>query len=429
MSSPSNSPSHSHSKISEPFTSYEKFLVALLAFLNFTVILDFMILSPLGAMLIPQLHIATAQFGEVVSGYALAAGLSGLLAAGFADRFDRKHLLLFFYTGFIGGTLLCALATSFQFLLVARVVTGIFGGVVGSVGMAIVADIFPLHRRGRVMGLIQTAFAGAQVLGLPIGLSLANRFGWHSGFYFIVAVGAVVAVVIAAYLRPVNHHLAVAPKRHPAEHLLLTATHRRYVVGFAATMLLSTGGFMLMPFASTFSVNNLGLTFEQLPMVYLITGCFTIVTGPLLGKLSDAVGKYSLFLVATLIGIVLVLFYTRLGITPLWEVIAINVVLFSTISARMISAGALTSGVPALADRGAYMSISNSMAQLSGGVASWVAGRVVVQSPSGMLERYPLLGTIVAAAMLVSAAMLYQVHRLVREKHPSAGTASTTPAG
>lgn len=415
MSSPASSPS-AHPQAKTPFTPYEKFLVALMAFLNFTVILDFMILSPLGAMLIPQLHITTAQFGEVVSGYAIAAGISGLLAAGFADRFDRKHLLLFFYAGFIGGTLLCALATSYRFLLFARIVTGLFGGVVGSVGMAIVADLFPLHRRGRVMGLIQTAFAAAQVLGLPIGLSLANRFGWHGGFYFIVVVGLVVAVVVAVFLRPVDLHLSAAPKRNPAQHLWLTATNRRYVIGFAATMLLSTGGFMLMPFASTFSVNNLGLTFEQLPTIYLVTGCCTIVTGPLLGKLSDTVGKYTLFLVATMVGIGLVLFYTRLGITPLWEVIVINVVLFATISARMISAGALTSAVSELADRGAYMSISNSMAQLAGGLASWVAGKVVVQSQSGMLEHYPLLGLIVAGAMLVSAAMLYQVHRLVRDK-------------
>jgi predicted MFS family arabinose efflux permease len=413
MSSPASVPS-SQPKPSEPFTPYEKFVVALLAFLNFTVILDFMILSPLGAMLIPELHIGTAQFGEVVSGYAIAAGISGLLAAGFADRFDRKHLLLFFYTGFVLGTLLCALATSFRFLLLARIVTGVFGGVVGSVGMAIVADLFALHRRGRVMGLMQTAFAGAQVLGLPIGLYLANHFGWHSGFYFIVAIGVAVIAVIAVYLRPVALHLSVAPQHSPAEHLWRTATNRRYIIGFTATMLLATGGFMLMPFASTFSVNNLGLTFQQLPLVYMITGCFTIVTGPLIGKLSDRVGKYALFVTASLIGIGLVLFYTRLGVTPLWRVIAINVVLFATISARMISAGALTSAVPGIADRGAYMSISNSMAQFSGGVASWAAGHVVVQSASGRLERYPLLGLIVAGAMLCSAAMLYQVYRLVQ---------------
>ena len=159
-----------------PFTRYQTFVVALVASLYFTVILDFMILSPLGAILLEKLHISTEQFGHVVSGYAFSAGASGLLAAGFADRFDRKRLLLFFYVGFIGGTLLCGLATSYELLLGARIVTGIFGGVLGSIGMAIITDIFDPSQRGRVMGFVQTAFSASQILGLPLGLYLAAKF-------------------------------------------------------------------------------------------------------------------------------------------------------------------------------------------------------------------------------------------------------------
>jgi len=407
----------------EPFTRYEIFVIALIGFLQFTIILDFMILSPLGAMLLVDLHVTTTQFGLVVSGYAISAGISGLLAAGFADRFDRKHLLLFFYAGFILGTLLCALATSYHFLFVARVVTGFFGGVIGAVSMAIVADLFPLHRRGRVMGFVMTAFAGAQVLGLPLGLWLANHYGWHSGFYFIVAVSTAVGVVIVIKLKPIDTHLGTGPKRHPFHHLWVTALNRQYMIGFAATILLSTGGFMLMPFGSTFTVNNLGLTFEQLPMIYLITGLCSIVAGPLLGRLSDTVGKYQMFVIASLIGVALVLFYTRLGLTPLWEVIVINIVLYSSITARMVSAGALTSGVPAPSDRGAYMSISSSLQQLSGGVAAWLAGNIVSQLPSGELMHYPTLGLVVSGAMVISAILMYQVHSLVKNRHVAAAPA------
>lgn len=407
----------------EPFSRYEIFVIALIAFIQFTIILDFMILSPLGAMLLQDLHVTTAQFGVAVSGYAISAGLSGLLAAGFADRFDRKHLLLFFYAGFVLGTLLCALATSYQFLFVARVVTGFFGGVIGAVSMAIVADLFPLHRRGRVMGFVMTAFAGAQVLGLPLGLWLANHFGWHSGFYFIVAVSTVVGFVIVFRLKPVDTHLGSGPKRHPFHHLWLTALNRHYMIGFAATILLSTGGFMLMPFGSTFTVNNLGISFAQLPMIYLVTGIASIVSGPLLGRLSDTVGKYQMFVIASLIGLALVLFYTRLGVTPLWEVIALNIVLYSCITARMVSAGALTSGVPAPSDRGAYMSISSSLQQLSGGVAAWVAGNIVTQLPSGELIHYATLGLVVGSAMLVSTVLMYQVHHLVKNR-PAVGAPS-----
>lgn len=157
------------------FTRYQSLLVALLAFAQFTIILDFIIMSPLGAIMMPSLNITAGQFGVAVSAYAFSAGLSGILAAGFADRFDRKRLLLFFYTGFTLGTLLCALAQDYHVLLAARIVTGLFGGVIGSIVLAIVTDLFALHLRGRVMGFVQTAFAASQVLGVPAGLFLANR--------------------------------------------------------------------------------------------------------------------------------------------------------------------------------------------------------------------------------------------------------------
>ena len=171
------------------FTRYQKFIVAVLAFLQFTIILDFMIISPLGALLLRDLHVTTAQFGLVVSAYAFSAGASGLLAAGFADKFDRKRLLLFFYAGFLLGTLLCGVADSYAFLLGARIVTGVFGGVIGSICMAIIADLFPLEMRGRVMGTVQTAFAASQVMGLPLGVFLSNRWGWHAPFIMIVGGG------------------------------------------------------------------------------------------------------------------------------------------------------------------------------------------------------------------------------------------------
>lgn len=154
------------------FTRYQVFLIAILAFLQFTLVLDFMIVSPLGAIVIPALKIAPSQFGTAVSVYAFAAAVSGLLAAGFADRFDRKRLLLFFYGGFIAGTVLCGIAGSYHMLLFARLVTGLFGGVVGSVVLAIVTDLFALEQRGRVMGFVQTAFAASQILGLPAGMYL-----------------------------------------------------------------------------------------------------------------------------------------------------------------------------------------------------------------------------------------------------------------
>src|ERR1700729_3724990 len=178
------------------FSRYQIFVVAVLAFLQFTIILDFMIVSPLGAIMMPTLHITPQQFGFAVSSYAFSAGVSGFLAAGFADRFDRKRLLLFFYFGFMLGTLLCALATTYPLLLLARIVTGLFGGVIGSVVLAIATDLFPLEMRGRVMGVIQTAFSASQVLGIPAGLYIANLWNWHAPFFMIVAISTLVGFII-----------------------------------------------------------------------------------------------------------------------------------------------------------------------------------------------------------------------------------------
>src|SRR5260370_4054022 len=186
------------------FSRYQSFLIALLAFAKFTIILDFIIMSPLGAILMPSLDITAGQFGVAVSAYAFSAGASGILAAGFADRFDRKRLLLFFYVGFTLGTLLCAMAQNYHVLLLGRIVTGLFGGVIGSVVLAITTDLFPLHLRGRVMGFVQTAFAASQVLGIPAGLFLANHWNWHVCFFAIVRLSIVAIGLIPFVMRPVD---------------------------------------------------------------------------------------------------------------------------------------------------------------------------------------------------------------------------------
>src|ERR1700712_971059 len=244
---------------STPLSGYQKLVIFILAITQFTVILDFMVMSPLGDMLMKSLTLKPSAFGFVVSAYAFAAGLSGLITAGFADRFDRKKLLLFFYSGFVIGTLWCGLAASFETLLLARVVTGIFAGVIGSIVLAIAADLFAPQSRGRVMGVIQTAFAASQVLGLPVGLYLANHWGWHSPFLLLAAMGAAGGLVILLVMRPVADHLATRQEHTAFAHLFNTLAARRHWAAFAATGLLTTGGYMLMPFGSAFTVNNLGI--------------------------------------------------------------------------------------------------------------------------------------------------------------------------
>jgi predicted MFS family arabinose efflux permease len=403
------------------FSRYQVFMIVMLALLQFTVILDFMIISPLGDILKKELHINTAQFGIVVSAYAISAGVSGLLTAGFADKFDRKKLLVFFYSGFILGTIFCATAPNFYFLLSARIVTGLFGGVLSSVSMAIVTDLFSMEMRGRVMGFIQMAFGASQVLGIPIGLILANNFGWHSTFWMVAGVGLVLAIAVVLYMKPITGHLHLQHDRNALQHLLKTVSNKPYLRAFLATTLLATGGFMIMPFGAVYSVNNLGLTNEQLPELYFISGIFAFLTGPLMGFLADKVGKYAMFLVGTAISMIMVAIYTQLGVTPLWQVALISVVMFAGILGRMVTSQALISAIPQPADRGAFMSINSSVQSISGGIAAAAAGLIVYQpTEHSPLQHFDILGYIVMGSMVLVALMMYFINRQVNRKMQAA---------
>jgi predicted MFS family arabinose efflux permease len=393
------------------FSRYQKFVVGMLAFLQFAVILDFMLMSPLGAVIMPALAIGPKQFGLVVSAYAFSAGASGLLTAGFADRFDRKKLLLFFYTGFILGTLWCGLAQSFEMLLAARIFTGLFGGVIGSIVLAISTDLFPPQMRGRVMGLIQTAFAASQVLGIPIGLYLSNRWNWHVPFLAMAAVGVLGGLFVMWRMQPVAAHLAIPQEHSPWMHLFHTVTEPRYLLAFATTALMTTGGFMLMPFSSAFVVNNIGIGLDQLPTVYLITGLCTIFFGPLIGKAADAYGKFRVFTIGTAISIAMVLIYTHLGPIPLPLLIAVNALMFVGIFSRMIPFQALVSSVPSTTQRGSFTAINASIQQMSGGLASIVAGHIVTIGADGKLQNFDLTGYVVVASSLAALTMLWLLER------------------
>lgn len=396
------------------FSGYQKFVIGILAFLQFTIMLDFMILSPLGAVLMPALQITPSQFGRVVSAYAFSAGLSGLLAAGFADKFDRKSLLLFFYTGFIAGTLFCGLATSYELLLAARVVTGIFGGVIGSITLAITTDLFPLQMRGRVMGLLQTSFAASQVLGVPAGIFISNHWGWHMPFFMIVVIAAAAGVLIWWRLEPVRGHLALQTRGGAFSHLLKTLVNPRYTLAFATTGLLSVGGFMLMPFGSAFSVHNLHVDLGDLPTIYLVTGLAAIALGPLVGRAADRFGKFKTFVFGGCLSAIMVTIYTHLGATPLALVILVNVILFAGVFSRMIPAQALMSAIPDPANRGSFMAVSSSLQQVAGGVASMVAGLLVHEAFDGRIENFEYIGYVVTATSFVTMFLMYFIDRRVR---------------
>lgn len=398
------------------FTRYQTFVAVLLAALQFVVILDFMIMSPLGALIMPALQMSPQQFGMIVSAYAFSAGISGFLSAGFADRFDRKRLLLVFYTGFLAGTLWCGLANTFHTLLLARIVTGIFAGVLGSVVLAIATDLFAIELRGRVMGIIQTAFAASQVLGLPVGLYLSNRWTWQAPFIAMAALGAVGGAVIMWRMRPVADHLAAGQQHSALRHLLHTVAEPRHITAFAATALLTTGGFMIMPFSSAFTVANMGIPLGSLPTIYLVTGICTIFIGPIIGKATDRFGKMAVLLTGSALSITMVVIYTHLGTTSLTMAILVNVIMFAGIFSRMIPFQALMTAVPAMTQRGSFNAVNAAVQSLAGGLASLVAGHIVTFGADGKLQSFPVVGYVFVGSAVVATTLAWRVHETVRQR-------------
>jgi predicted MFS family arabinose efflux permease len=404
------------SSLDRGFTRYQSLLVALLALVQFTVILDFTIMSPLGAIIMPALDITAGQFGVAVSAYAFSAGISGILSAGFADRFDRKRLLLFFYVGFTLGTALCALAPNYHVLLLGRIVTGLFGGVMGSVVLAITTDLFSLQQRGRVMGFVQTAFAASQVLGIPAGLFLSNHWSWHVSFGAIIVLSIAAMVAVVLLMKPVNAHLLLKQESTAFRHLIATITQTRYTMAFLVTTLLATGGYMLMPFGSAYTVHNLGIDIPHLPTIYLVSGLFSIVTGPLVGRASDAFGKFPTFAFGSAMSMVMVLIYTHLGQVSLTTAIAVNVLMFVGIFSRMIPSQALISAIPDPSQRGSFSAVSASLQQLSGGLGSVLAAAIIAENADGSLRHFDWLGYIVVATATVSLVGMYFVQKSVAHR-------------
>jgi len=399
----------------EKFSSHQMLVIILLAMTQFTVILDFMVMSPLGDLLMKSMRLSTTQFGAAVSAYAFSAGISGLLTAGFADRFDRKKLLLFFYVGFILGTLLCGITNSYPMLLAARIVTGLFGGVIGSISMAIVADLFPLAKRGRVMGYLQMGFGASQVLGIPIGLFIANAWGWQSPFLAIVVLASAIWLTIMLRMEPINEHLKVKNDKNALTHLLHTLTSSRYRLGFLATAFLMLGGFMMMPWGSAFAVNNLLVGQEKLPILFMVAGVASLVIMPVVGRLSDEIDKFRIFTIASVWMMVMVVIYTNLGPIPFWLVLVLNVLFMAGILSRMVPSMALVSALPEMHDRGAFMSINSSLGQIAGGVSAMVGGLIVVQKDNfSPLEHYDTLGYIIVVLSTIGIFLVYRVSREIK---------------
>ena len=361
------------------FSTSEKILLALMAGINFNHIVDFMIMMPLGPMLIRLFGIQAGEFGLLVSSYSFTAGLTGLLASLYIDRFDRKSSLLFFFAGFIVSTVACALAPNFYFLLAARSLAGAFGGVLSSLVLSIVSDAIAYERRGTAMGVVMGSFSVASVVGVPFSLELANRISWHAPFVFLGALSFLVWLLIFFYMKPMRGHLlskeARRPKRDTFLHILRSPAQLWALFFMFAVVM---GQFTVIPYLSQSYVANAGLPESKLSYIYLFGGICSMIAAPMVGWLADKTSKHTVFALSALVSAIPIVLITNMGQQPIWYLIGISCFFFIVMSGRMVPAMAMVSSTATPQYRGSFMSVSSAVQNLSAALAAYTGGRIVI---------------------------------------------------
>jgi DHA1 family inner membrane transport protein len=369
----------------------ERVILLTLMAVQFTHVLDFMIMMPLGSHLMRVFQISPAQFSYLVAAYGIAAAITGFAGGFVLDRFDRKHALLTLYAGFGIATLACALAPTYPALLIARFAAGACGGVASSVVTAMVGDLIPPVRRGRAMGNVMVAFPIASVMGVPIGLILAEHFEWHAPFFLISALSVFVGLIAYHALPPLRPHHVPAHPWTQMRAILAEPIHQR---GFIMSAALVFAGGVVIPFLAPTLVANVGLTEAQLPLIYLAGGLCTIVTTPFIGRMSDRHDKLHVLGWVSVSAAIVVLILTNLAPVPLWVAVAMSALFMVSMSGRFTPAMAMMTNAIGARYRGGFMSVNSAVQQASSGVANLTAGLIVSTDLQGRIVGYPRIGVL-----------------------------------
>ena len=393
----------------------EHYFLLTLAGIQFSHVLDFMIMMPLGPILMREFGIGTHEFGLLVASYSFSAAFSGLLATTFIDRFERKRLLLVIFGLFGLATLACGLSPSYSTLLVARGLAGAFGGVLGALVQTMVGDVIPFARRAKASGTVSAAFSFSTVAGVPLSLWLANHFQWRAPFIFIALIAAIFMFVSFKILPEIRHHLSNEKRDHPFQSLfavLRDANHLRALL-FSALIIFS--GFTVIPYITVYAVGNVGIAQQDIPWIYLVGGAATLFTARRIGHWADQFGKLEIYRLVALAATIPLLAVTHLGAAPLWLWLICTTAFFILVSGRFIPAMAIITSAAQPKLRGTFMSLNGTVQSLSMGLATTLAGFIIHQENSGQIVGYPAVGYIAVAANLL--AVWYVAKIVMHDKH------------
>jgi MFS transporter, DHA1 family, inner membrane transport protein len=385
----------------------ERILLLLLAGINFTHILDFMIMMPLGNYLMPYFHISPREFSMLVSSYSLSAFGSSILSAFFVNEFDRKKVLLVGYVGFLIGTIACGYAPGFHLLLAARILAGLFGGIIGAQVISIVSDTFSYERRGRAMGSIMSAFAAASIVGVPFALYLSNHFSWHAPFRLVGILGIILIPLIVYVIPPMTLHLKNAQHRSKLESFTTVVGDKKQLSALLFSGLVMFGHFLIIPFINPYMEFNNGYSKDLTPLIYLFGGIASLVAASILGRLSDKKGKLLTYIICVLLALPMVYGVTNIPRVPYFWVLLLFAAWFVVSTGRGITSQAMISNVVKPEFRGSFQSFNSGMQQLGTGLASVVTGFIVSKDPSGKILHYDWAGYL-SIAVLFSTVFIAQ---------------------
>lgn len=388
----------------------EKAILWTLAAINFTHIVDFMILMPLGPQLMRIFDISPSAFGLLVSSYTFSAGLSSFLGAFFLDKYDRRKILLWVFVGFLLGTIACALSPNYPILLLSRIVSGLFGGLTSALILAIIGDLVPDERRGRAMGLVMAAFSVASVFGVPFGLFIASLTNWHAPFFFLAGLSLLILVLIYRFIPSITEHLHTGKaKPSPLQVVQRVTGNANQMRAITLTIMMMLGQFTIIPFLSPYMVANVGFTDMELTYIYIFGGLLTIFTSPWVGKLTDRYGKVEVFTVFMSLNVIPIAIITHLGVTPIPYVLLVSTFFFITSNGRMVPAAALITGTARPENRGSFLSFNSAVQQLAAGAASFLAGLILAEGVNGELLNFEKVGYIAIVLSLLCLPLIRRI--------------------
>jgi predicted MFS family arabinose efflux permease len=403
--------------IQAPPAYSERALLLTLASIQFSHILDFMIMMPLGPLLMRELGITTHEFGLLVASYSFSAAVSGLLAATFVDKFERKRLLLVMFLLFGLATLACGLAPSYATLIIARGLAGAFGGVLGALVQTIIGDTVPFARRAKASGTVSAAFSFSTVAGVPLSLWLASHFQWRAPFIFIVILVAIFMVIAVRVLPELRHHMSSEKQAHPFSALFAVMRDANHWRAMLLSALIIFSGFSVIPYITVYAVNNIAISQHDIAYIYLVGGAATLFTARLIGHWADASGKVKVYRLIAFVAMIPLIAVTHIQTASLGVWLVCTTLFFVLVSGRFIPAMAIITSAAQPKLRGTFMSLHATVQSLAMGLAATLSGFIITQDATGALVGYQNVGYIAIVANLLA---IWYVSRIVmHDTHPN----------